>query len=310
MTNESQRLDQCIGSYRLIRLLGKSDYAEIYLGEHITTSAQAAIKVFDGRGNDAEKFLAQADLLVHLRHPHILRVFDSGMAGDTPFLVMDYAPRGTLRQRYPKGTRLPLVTIMNYIRQIADALQYIHRHQLIHRDIKPHNMLLGPNDEVLLSDFGIAIVSQSYNPASPAFRDFEGTVLYAAPEQLQGKPRRSSDLYSFGVVVYEWLCGEWPFTGTFEEVVHQHLFIPPPFFSEKGVEIAPAIEKVVRKVLAKEPDQRFPSAADFAYDLEQAYKQTHISTLPLQPSSRRQFMSPLPFAGEAFVKQERSLKLG
>ncbi|MDQ2884760.1 MAG: serine/threonine protein kinase [Chloroflexota bacterium] len=310
MTNESQRLDQCIGSYRLIRLLGKSDYAEIYLGEHITTSAQAAIKVFDGRGNDAAKFLAQADLLTHLRHPHILRVFDSGMAGDTPFLVMDYAPKGTLRQRYPKGTRLPLVTIMQYVRQIADALQYIHRHQLIHRDIKPHNMLLGPNGEVLLSDFGIAIVSQSFNPASPAFRDFEGTVLYAAPEQLQGKPRRSSDLYSFGVVVYEWLCGEWPFTGTFEEVVHQHLFIPPPFFSEKGVEIAPATEKVVRKVLAKEPDQRFPSAADFAHDLEQAYKKTQISAITLPPSSRRQFMSPLPFAGEACIKQERSLKLG
>ena len=136
------------------------------------------------------------------------------------------------------------------------------------------------------------------------------TIDYAAPEQLQGKPRRSSDLYSFGVVVYEWLCGEWPFSGTFEEVVHQHLFIPPPFFSEKGVEIAPAIEKVVRKVLAKEPDQRFPSAADFAYDLEQAYKKTQISTITLPPSSRRQFMSPLPFAGEAYIKQERSLKLG
>jgi eukaryotic-like serine/threonine-protein kinase len=301
MTNESQRLHQCIGSYRLTRLLGKSDYAEIYLGKHITTSAQAAIKLFNGRGDDAAKFLAQADLLSHLRHPHLLRVFDSGMAGDTPFLVMDYAPRGTLRQRHPKGTRLPLVTILNYVRQIADALQYIHRHQLVHRDIKPHNLLLGLNDEVMLSDFGIAIVSQSFNPAYPAFHDFEGTVLYAAPEQLQGKPRRSSDLYSFGVVVYEWLCGEWPFTGTFEEVVHQHLFIPPPFFSEKGVEIAPAIEKVVRKVLAKEPDQRFPSAGDFAYDLEQAYKKTHISTISLPPSSRRQFMSPLPFASEAFA---------
>jgi eukaryotic-like serine/threonine-protein kinase len=309
MRDESQRLGQCIGDYRLTRLLGKSDYAEIYLGEHVTTSAQVAIKLFDGRGNDAEKFLTQADLLARLRHPHILRVLDSGMAGEVPFLIMEYASRGTLRQRHPKGTRLPPATLLSYVRQIADALQYIHRQQLIHRDIKPHNMLLGPNDEVLLSDFGIAIVSQSFNPALPAFRDFEGTVLYAAPEQLRGKPRRSSDLYSFGVVVYEWLCGEWPFTGTFEEVVHQHLFIPPPFFSEKGVEIAPAIENVVRKALAKEPDERFPSAEDFAYDLEQAYKKTQPSAMPLPPTFRRQFMSPLPFA-ETFVRPERSLKLG
>lgn len=310
MTNESQRLDQCLGNYRLIRLLGRSDYAEIYLGEHNRTHTQAAIKLFDGRGNDAAKFLAQAALLTHLRHPHIVQVLDSGMADDTAFLIMDYAPRGTLRQRYPKGTRLPLVTIMHNVRQIASALQYIHLHQLIHRDIKPHNMLLGSNDEIVLSDFGIAIISQSLNPMTLAFRDFEGTVLYAAPEQLQGKPRRSSDLYALGVVVYEWLCGDWPFTGTFEEVVHQHLFIPPPFFSEKGVEIAPAIEKVVRKVLAKEPDQRFPSAEDFAYDLEQAYKKTHISNISLQSPPRRQFMSPLPFAHEAFANQKRSLNLG
>lgn len=309
MKNES-RLNQCIGNYHLNRLLGRSDYVEIYLGQHITTRAQAAIKVFDGCRKDAEKFLAQATLQTHLRHPHIVQVLDSGMAGDTAFLIMDYAPGGTLRQRHPKGTRLPLDTVMHYVRQVASGLQYIHLRQLIHRDIKPHNMLLGPNNEVMLSDFGIAIVSQSLNPTSPIFHDFEGTVLYTAPEQLQGKPRRSSDLYALGVVVYEWLCGQWPFTGTFEEVVHQHLFIPPPFFSEKGVEIAPAIEKVVRKVLAKEPDQRFPSAGDLAYDLEQAYKKTRNATTSLPPPPQRQFMSPFPFALETPVNQEHSLKPG
>ncbi len=307
--NESYRLDQCIGNYRLLRLLGRGEFAEIYLGEHTTTHTKAAIKLLDGRraGDDVAKFLAQASLLTHLRHPHIVQIFDFGIVGETAFLIMNYASRGTLRQHYPKGTRVPLQDIVRYVKQIASALQYIHLHNLIHRDIKPHNMLLSTNDDVMLTDFGIAVVSQSLDPVYPAFRDFEGTVLYAAPEQFQGKPCRNSDLYALGVVVYEWLCGDWPFTGTFEEIVHQHLFIPPPFFSEKGVEVPKAVEKVVRKVMAKEPDQRFSDAEDFAYALAQAYQATQWYTSELarslQISPRRQFMSPLPFAQEASTDQ-------
>ena len=301
MTHEDTPAHQNIGNYRLSRLLGSSEYADIYLGEHNTMHEQAAIKIFKGQGS--EKFLKQAALLSRLRHPHIVQVHDYGLKDDNAFLVMDYAPRGTLRERFPQGTRLPMVTVIHYVKQIASALQYIHLHRLIHRDIKPHNLLLGPNDEVMLSDFGIAIVSESLDSASSAFSDFEGTVLYAAPEQLRGKPRRSSDLYALGVVVYEWLCGQWPFTGTFEEVVHQHLFIPPPFFSEKGVEIASPIEHVIRMVLAKERDQRFRCAEDFAYDLEQAYKKTHITSISLEPSPRKQFMSPLPFEHNAVARQ-------
>jgi serine/threonine protein kinase len=307
--SENQRLDHHIGNYRLRHLLSRSQTTEIYLAEHTLFHTEAAVKLLDRQstGNEVEKFLAQASLLAHLHHPHIVQVFDFGTVEGTAFLIMNYAANGTLRQRYPKGTRLPLPLALHYTRQIASALQYTHQHHLIHRDIKPHNMLLGPHDDVMLTDFGIAVVSQDFTSEVPPFRDFEGTVPYTAPEQLQGKPHKNSDLYALGIIVYEWLSGDWPFTGSFDEIVHQHLFVAPPFFSEKHVAVPAAFEQVVRKALAKEPEQRFSGAEDFVHALEQAYQPTpHPPSAPeiaFTISSRRQFMSPLPFTDETVINQ-------
>ncbi len=299
--SENQRLDQCIGSYRLQRLLNRSTTVEVYLAEHTLFHTEAVVKILDGQRADdgeIEKFLAQASLLTQLQHPHIVAVSDFGTVEESSFLVMNYAPNGTLRQRYPKGTRLPLPAILRYTRQIVSALQYIHLHNLIHRDIKPHNMLLGAHDDVMLTDFGIAVVAQDFDADSPAFRDFEGTLPYAAPEQLQGRPHKNSDLYALGILIYEWLCGDWPFTGSYDEIVHQHLYTPPPFLREKNVEVPLALERVLRQVLAKEPEQRFSTAHDFLHALEQAYQTTHTPEIALTLPSRRQFMSPMPFMGQ------------
>ncbi len=108
---------------------------------------------------DIEQFRIEARTMAHLIHPYIVRVLEFGVEGRTPFLVMDYAPKGTLRERHPKGTRLPLATVVSYLKQIAPALQYAHEQKLIHRDIKPENLLVGRTDEILLSDFGIALVA-------------------------------------------------------------------------------------------------------------------------------------------------------
>jgi serine/threonine protein kinase len=297
--NDDDRTGQQLGAYRLIRLLGRSICSEVYFGEHLHTDFPVAIKILSGHftKNDMQKFLMQATALAQLKHPHIVHVTDCGLDGNTPFFVMDYAPNGNLRQRHSKGTHVPLETVVSYVRQIAEALDYVHNHKLIHRDIKPQNMLLGSNNQVLLSDFGIAIPSHSIDAIRS--NDFEGTVVYAAPEQLQGKPRRSSDQYALGVVVYEWLCGEWPFCGSFAEVAHQHLSTPPPGLHEKNSTISPAVEKVVLKALAKEPVRRFAGIKEFADALEQASqadKQPH--SLPKLSSlhiPKRQFMSPFPF---------------
>ena len=197
----ADNIRQQLGNYRLIRLIGRGGFAEVYLGEHIHLGTQAAIKVLQTRlaGEDQQRFFSESLTIARLRHPNIVRVLDFGVDGDTPFLVMDYAPAGTLRQRHSKGTRLPASNIVPYIRQAASALQYAHDQKVIHRDVKPENMLMGANNEILLTDFGIALVTQSSRYQTT--QEVVGTVVYMAPEQLQGKPRPASDQYALGIVV-------------------------------------------------------------------------------------------------------------
>jgi WD40 repeat protein len=151
---------------------------------------------------------------------------------------------------------------------VADALQYAHDEKLIHRDIKPENMLVGEGHEVLLSDFGIALVAQSSRHQST--QEILGTVTYMSPEQIQGKPRPASDQYSLGIVVYEWLCGDRPFHGSFTELCAQHTFASPPLLREKVPTISSDVEYVVMTALAKDPKRRFASVRAFATALEQA----------------------------------------
>ena len=268
----AEHMGQQLGNYRLMQLLGRGNFSEVYLGEHIHLNTQAAIKVLYGQlaSHDAEGFLTEARTLAHLRHPHIIQVLDFGVEGTTPFLVMDYAPNGNLRQHHTKGTLIPLDTIITYVMQVADALQYAHQEKLIHRDIKPENMLLGRNNEVLLSDFGIAIMIQSSRSQHP--QDTAGTIAYMAPEQLRGKPRPASDQYALGIVVYEWLCGDRPFHGTFAELYSQHLSVSPPPLCERVPAIPAAMEHVVLKALTKDPKERFASVRAFAMALEEACK--------------------------------------
>lgn len=159
----TDRAGQQLGNYRLVHLLGRGGFADVYLGEHVRLHTQAAIKVLHTQlaQQDVDSFLTEAQTIAHLVHPHIMRVFDFDLEGDVPFLVVDYAPNGTLRQRCPRGVPLRLPTIISYVKQVADALQYAHDEKLIHRDVKPENMLLGRRKEILLSDFGIATIAQS-----------------------------------------------------------------------------------------------------------------------------------------------------
>jgi len=287
MADRPNRIGQQLGNYRLIRLLGQGGFAEVYLGEHIHLGTKAAIKVLHTQltHEDVDAFRTEARTIAHLIHPHIVRVLDFGVEGQTPFLVMDYAPYGTLRHLHPKDTSLPLATIVTYIKQVADALQYAHDEKLIHRDIKPENMLVGERNEVFLSDFGIALVAQSSRHQST--QEVIGTVTYMSPEQIQGKPRPASDQYSLGIVVYEWLCGDRPFHGSFTELCTQHMFAPPPPLHEKIPTLSPDVEHVVMTALAKDPKQRFDSIRAFATALEQANRLT-----PSQPPRSARGVTP------------------
>src|SRR6266849_6231253 len=267
----TDRVGQQLGNYRLVSLLGRGGFAEVYLGQHLRLNMQAAIKVLHTHLADAadiQNFHREAQTIASLIHPHIVRVLDFDVKDGVPFLVMDYAPNGSLRRQHPKGVPLSLPTIVSYVKQVADALQYAHDQKLIHRDVKPENMLLGRHNEVLLSDFGTAIIAQSsrYQGA----QDMIGTIAYMAPEQIQAHPRPASDQYALGVVVYEWLCGEYPFQGSFSEIAAKHTMMPPPSLRGKVPTLSPELEQVVMAALAKDPRQRFASVQGFAAALEQA----------------------------------------
>ena len=160
---EIDRVGHQLGNYRLLRLLRRGGFAEVYLGRQVYLETLAAIKILRKQlGNEERKnFLQEARTIAHLVHPHIVRVLDFGVDGYTPFLVMDYAPQGTLRERYPRGTSLPLATIISYVKQVAAALQYAHNHHLIHRDVKPDNLLLDADERLVLSDFGLALFARN-----------------------------------------------------------------------------------------------------------------------------------------------------
>ncbi len=264
------RVGQRFGNYRLSRLIGQGGFAEVYLGEHIYLDTQTAIKVLHTQlaGQDVEQFRQEARTIAHLEHPHIVRLLDFGVEGTTPYLIMSYAPNGTMRERYPKGTRLPLEQVVFYVKQIAQALQYAHDRKIIHRDIKPENMLFGPEDQVVLSDFGIALVSQSSRYQQP--NDMAGTIAYMAPEQIAAHPRPASDQYSLGIVIYEWLCGERPFHGSFTEIAVKQQLVAPASLCEKIPGLSSDVEQVVMTALAKDPKGRFGSMRALANALEQA----------------------------------------
>jgi serine/threonine protein kinase len=259
-----------LGHYRLVRLLGRGGFAEVYLGEHLHLKTQVAVKVLYTalQEEDIESFLREAQTVARLKHPHIVRVFDFDVQEHTPYLVMDYLPNGSIRRLYPRGTVLPLAAIVSYVTQIASALQYAHDEKVIHRDVKPENMLLDRDNSLVLSDFGIALMAQSSHYQSA--QEVAGTAAYMAPEQFQGHPHRASDQYALGIVAYEWLSGDRPFHGTFSEIASQHMFVPPPLLSEKVPDISPDVEQVVRTALEKDPKQRFGSVLAFAIALEQA----------------------------------------
>ena len=283
----SDRIGQQFGNYRLVSLLGQGGYAEVYLGQHVRLTLQAAIKVLHTHLTDqeAEHFYQEAETIAKLMHPAIVRILDYDVQEGVPFLVTDYAPGGSLRRCYPKGQVVALPQIVSYVKQVAAALQYAHERKFIHRDVKPENMLVGRHEEVLLSDFGLAALAHSSGSLST--QEAVGTLPYMAPEQIEGHPRAASDQYALGVVVYEWLCGSRPFEGSTTEVMVQQLTMPPPPLHEKVATIPLGIEQVVLRALAKEPKDRFASVRDFAEALERASQLApgHPVLLPSQQAS-------------------------
>ena len=277
-----EQVEQRLGNYRLIKLLGKGAFADVYLGEHLYLNTPVAIKVLRSRVDSPilADFLTEARHISHLVHPHIIRVFDFGLEDEAPFFVMDYAPYGNLRKLHPPGTVVPLPTVASYVKALASALQHAHDQHLVHRDLKPENVLLGAKHEVLLSDFGLALLTSGTE--SLQLKERFGTLAYMAPEQILGQPCPASDQYALAVMIYEWLSGQLPFQGSAALLSNQHLYAIPPSLREGHPEIPPALEQVVFKGLSKEATQRYVDVLSFATAFEEA---SHAVSSPYLPST-------------------------
>ncbi len=266
-----------IGHYILECKLGSGAFGEVWLGQHLDLPKRDAIKILkldlhlitkDERRARIARFRQEARTVFTLRHPHIIGVIDCEIdeeSGD-PYIVMDYAPNGTLAEFAAKD-RSP-GTVVRYVLQIAEGLQYAHDNGQIHQDVKPGNILLGPDREALLSDFGLAATAQATlrDNRNPTFYP-----LYAAPERIKGgQALPASDQYSLAVLVYEWLTGSLPFIGA--DIEAQHVHRPPPPFCDKVPNITPELERVVLRALAKDPSNRFDNVRAFADALEEAWQ--------------------------------------
>ncbi len=279
----AERVGQQWGQYRLLQLLGKGSFAEVYLAEHGHSGTRIAIKILNTTlvRDDFEPFRSEASTISQLSHAHILRLLDFGVERGVPYLVMQYAPGGTLRRHLPQHMPLSPATILPFIEQTASALQYAHDRGVVHRNLKPENVLLNAQAEALLSDFSIAVLEQKTR--YQATQD-GGAAAYMAPEQIRGHALPASDQYALGLMIYEWLSGARPFEGTLRDILTQHLNATPPPLREQAPHVSAALEGVVMKALEKDPRGRYPSISAFA----QAFR---LNSEEPQPTSRR----PAPF---------------
>jgi outer membrane protein assembly factor BamB/serine/threonine protein kinase len=272
MADHLERIGQIVGDYRLLRWLGGGGFGNVYLAEQVHGGQKVAVKMLQirlSKPDDLRAFINETRT-IRLRHPHIMPLLDFGLSReDTPFLVMEYASNGTLRDSHPKGARVPLPTAVEYATQVASALQYAHEHQLVHRDVKPENMLVRSDGTILLSDFGIATAAHSTYSISTK-QEMVGTVPYMAPEQLAGKPRAASDQYGLAVVIYEWLARRTPFQGTAIEIAMQHATQEPPSLVIQAPEVSREVETILFKALAKDYRERFASMQEFINTLQHA----------------------------------------
>jgi len=262
------------GSYKLLEMVGSGGFANVYRAVHIWLGTPAAVKVLNIYVNPRDKeavrrSLQEALIANHLRHRNIIPILDCNIQHGIPYIVMPYIKNGSLRQVHGQHVRLPWDTIIDYIGQVTAALTLMHSHKLIHQDVKPENMLLDDNGNILLSDFAtVAFIEHT----GPHYSHVPvGTVSYMAPERFtEGIQTPASDVYSLGIVVYEWLIGRPPFSGTHSEIAYKHLYAPVPTRHMKAMGIEPAIQRVLLKALAKNPLDRYQSALELYEALKNA----------------------------------------
>jgi eukaryotic-like serine/threonine-protein kinase len=258
------------GRYRIVRKLGAGGMADVYLAEDQELGRRVAIKILNDRhaADDqfVERFRREAKNAAGLSHPNIVSIYDRGTAEGTYYIAMEFLDGRSLKELIISRGPAPIKVAIEYARQILGAIGFAHRHGIVHRDIKPHNVLVGPEGRLKVTDFGIA---RSGASQMTEVGSIIGTAQYLSPEQAQGSPvDQTSDLYSVGVVLFEMLTGQVPFTGdTPLEIAMKHLSEVPKPPSELRPEVPHDLDLVVLRALAKDPADRYETSEEMDADL-------------------------------------------
>jgi serine/threonine-protein kinase len=267
--------------YRLERRIGAGGMADVYLAEDETLHRRVAIKILADRytqdGGFVERFRREATAAAGLNHPNIVSIYDRGEAGGTYYIAMEYIEGPTLKEEINERAPLPEAEAVGYAQQVLQALEFAHRRGVIHRDIKPHNMMATPDGLVKVTDFGIARATNQVEMTEVG--SIVGTAQYLSPEQARGQSvGPQSDIYSLGVVLYEMLTGEVPFSGgSAVEIAMKQVNDAPEPPSRKNRLISPGLEQVVMRALAKDPALRFHSAREMSDELARVRRGVGVS---------------------------------
>jgi basic membrane protein A len=276
-----------LGPYQIVAPLGEGGMAAVFRAYQPGMERYVALKILPRHFADdpefAARFQREARILAQLQHPHILPVFDYGQVEGYSFIVMPFVPSGTLTDSI-QGQPLPLPRIRQVISQVGDALSYAHGRGLVHRDVKPSNVLIDESGNCLLTDFGLArMVEASVNLT--AIGTLMGTPAYMSPEQGSGSKIDSrSDIYSLGIILYEMATGRVPYRAeTPVAVVVMHTSAPLPLPRSVNPDLPEAVERVILKALARNPDDRYQTAEDLVAALKRAIPETPMVTSKPEP---------------------------
>ena len=290
------KLPSALGKYRVLSEAGRGAMGVVYLGHDPVIDRRVAIKVYrlaDAGGSDRNLtrslFYNEARAAGGLDHPNILRVYEAGELDGQPYIVMEYVPGGeTLRRYCEAGERPPVDRVVRLVAQCARALDYAHQSGVTHRDVKPANILLTPEGVVKLADFGVAL--RAHPDAAEPIGAY-GSPRYVSPEQARGEPATArSDLYSLGVVLYELLAGQPPFSaGSLSTLLYKVLYEDPTPVEILRPELPAGVSEIVRRALEKDPGRRFASGQEMARALDAVLGAGGEAAVP--PSPEQQLMA-------------------
>src|SRR4051812_49195789 len=261
------------GRYRIERRIGSGGMADVYVAADSQLGREVAIKMLHRRFSRdqefVERFRREASAAAGLQHPNVVSVFDRGEYDGTYYIAMEYLPGKTLKEVLREEAPLDQLRAIDYTIQILQAAAFAHRRGIIHRDFKPHNVMVGPDGRLKVTDFGIARAGASEMTETGSIM---GTAQYLSPEQAQGqRVGAQSDLYSIGVMLYEMLTGRVPFTGdSAVSIALKHVGEQPQRLAELRRDVHPRLEQAVGRALLKDPAQRYASADEFIGALQEA----------------------------------------